>query len=133
MQDEENERYFQDLSQLNLDQLDLESIELEETSSPKIGRWVLLITLIALCLFIIFFPDTEYYRYSSNARSYFFGISALAVAIGILGGRWLWTWLEEVTARYDIAQKHHRRPRKQRQYPCPKHTVYLLPGQCDPP
>ena len=99
-----------DFQHLELDHLDLEP-ESESESSLAVGRWFILFTLIALVGFVIWFPNSNFYRMSPNGQTYFFVVSGLALLLGLVGGRWLWAWLEESALRYaEKAEKQEARP-----------------------
>lgn len=95
-----------DYQALNLQDLDLEQLNLEPEDSFSPGRWLILISLLALVVFLVWFPNSDAYRMSPHGQTYFFLVSALAVIVGIFGGRWLWSWLEESAERYAQRAAH---------------------------
>ena len=111
MRNDEDGPQFEDYRDLDLQHLELDHLDLEPESSFAAGRWLVLFALIALVSFIIWFPNSDFYRMSPNGQTYFFIVAGLALTLGLVGGRWLWAWLEESALRYaEKAEKQAVRP-----------------------
>ena len=98
---------LEDYKALDLENLELDHLNLEAESSFSIGRWLILIGLIGLVGFVVWFPNSDAYRMSPHGQTYFFALSSLAIIVGIVGGRWLWAWLEESAERYAMQASAH--------------------------
>ena len=96
MPQEEKEPPLKGLHQLDLRHIHLDDLNQAPHLSRQWGRWVLLIALVATILFVAWFPSTEFYRTSPNARTWFISLSGLALVLTLVGGRWIWAWVEEV-------------------------------------
>ncbi len=100
MPHEDQRPELKDYNEFDLGNLELDHLDLEDDPPFSPTRWLILTGLLGLVGFVIWFPNSDAYRMSPNGQTYFFIISALAIVIGIFGGRWLWAWLEESAERY---------------------------------
>ena len=96
MPQEEKEPPLKSLHHLDLRHIHLEDLDRAPLPRRQWGRWVLLAALLSTVLFIGWFPSTEFYRTSPNARTWFISLSGVALFVALVGGRWLWAWVEEV-------------------------------------
>lgn len=105
----------------NLEDLDLRFINFEELPPPSeasspmgsASRVFILIFGISLIGLLMWFPTSDLYLASAHDNTTFFGVSGVAILLGLLGGRWLWAWIEEAATRY-AEQAPPSQPREDR-------------------
>ena len=112
MKDEEEPQALENLEELDLSFLNLDELELDPSPPPSIRRWGILLIGIGVLGFLIWFPTSDLYRASAHDNTYFFALSGASILMGLLGGRWLWGWMEEIAARVEAAPP--RPPREDR-------------------
>lgn len=103
---------YDDLMGLDLADLDLDAIDLEADDGPSVLQpgdglraFVFIITLVG----VVLVPMTDYYRTVGRNTWLFFVVAFAGIALGLLGGRWLFQLLGRAAERY-AAKNQNRAP-----------------------
>ena len=113
-QRQEEQVEYDDLQGIDLSSLDLSSLELELETHKERRPFPLALALLliaALVGVLLWVPRSSYYQRQGATNSWiFFGICIGAIAVGLLGGRWLWIWAQDAARRY--AERHPHREKR---------------------
>lgn len=100
-----------EFADLDLADLDLDHIELETAKPTRhIGRWVTLGLIVLATGFLLWFPNTTFYRLRGSQSWPFFVLTSMATLLGVFGGRFLWMWAQEAAQRWQRAVRPQRAP-----------------------
>jgi hypothetical protein len=96
---------------LDLRGLDLDHIDESLLEAPRAGgwRWVGLLALAASAGTLAWLPSTAFYR-SQRQGALLFVLCAAATVIGLVAGRFMWRWLEEVGRNAPLARPYAPNP-----------------------
>jgi hypothetical protein len=104
--DQEVEEGVDDLAGVDLDSLDLDGIDLDEADGDGgsllqsgWGRIAYFLTLLSGGAFVLWLPSTEWFRLGGHNSPWFFVVCGLGMVDGLLLGRLVWRWAQEVAAR----------------------------------
>ncbi|MBJ80857.1 MAG: hypothetical protein CMH60_06015 [Myxococcales bacterium] len=112
MQDSEELQELEELRGVDLALIDLSAIDLEKPNKGNV--WLRILGRLSAAIafgFLVWLPQSEYFRFHKENNGLFFAICIGAIGLGSLLGRWLWLWLEE------RAKNATAKPRVQRKEP----------------
>ncbi|MDP7039510.1 MAG: hypothetical protein QGI45_10165 [Myxococcota bacterium] len=96
MQEPNDLQELEELRGVDLAMIDLAALDLDKP--PTNTRWVGVLARILVLLafgFLVWLPQSEYFRFHQNNNGLFFSVCIGAIILGATLGRWLWMWLEE--------------------------------------